>query len=212
VARVIAPVVALGFLAAGAEASQNAQVIIDWNQVAQQNIVGPPFLQARSYAMVHIAMADAVITIEGRYKPFHAKLKAPVPHGASAKAAAAKAARDVLVALIPANQAAFDAALETSLAGIPSGPRAGGKQVGARVARNVLKWRESDGAASANPQPPAFLPSTLPGIWRQTASGPAQFSEFGSVAPFGLLSSTQFLPAPFPQLDSAAYATDFNDV
>jgi hypothetical protein len=76
----------------------------------------------------------------------------------------------------------------------------------------LLKWRQNDGAASANPQPPAFLASTLPGIWRQTASGPAQFSEFGSVAPFGLLSSTQFLPAPFPQLDSTAYAIDLNDV
>lgn len=212
VARFITSFVALSFLAAGTEANPSAQVIIDWNQVAQQNITGPPFLQARSYAMVHIAMADAVVAIEGHYKPFHARLNRPVPHGASAKAAAAKAARDVLVALLPANQAAFDAALATSLAGIPPAPRTTGKQVGARVAGKVLKWRENDGAAQANPQPPPFLPSTLPGIWRQTISGAAQFSAFGSVAPFGLLSSTQFLPAPYPQLESAAYATDFNEV
>jgi len=211
-AKAIVHVVALGLLAAGAEASHNTQVIIDWNEVAQQNITGPPFLQSRSYAMVHIAMADAAIAIEGQYKPFHARLKAPVPHGASAKAAAAQAARDVLVALIPANQAAFDAALETSLENIPPGQSAGGRRVGARVARKVLEWRQNDGFVNANPQPPAFLPSTLPGIWRQTATGPAQFSELGSVAPFGLLSPTQFLPAPPPQLESAKYATDFNDV
>jgi hypothetical protein len=212
VAKSVAPIVAFSFLAGGTEANQNAQVIIDWNQVAQQNISGPPFLQARSYAMVHIAMADAVVAIEGRYEPFHAKLVAPVPHGASAKAAAAKAAHDVLVALVPANQAAFDAALETSLAGIAPGPRTNGKQVGTRVANKVLKWRENDGAANANPQPPALLPSTLPGIWRQTSSGAAQFSELGGVAPFALLSPTQFLPAPYPQLESPAYAIDFNDV
>jgi hypothetical protein len=53
---------------------------------------------------------------------------------------------------------------------------------------------------------------TLPGIWRQTATGPAQFSEFGSAAPFALLTTTQFLPAPAPQLESAEYAEDFNEV
>jgi hypothetical protein len=56
------------------------------------------------------------------------------------------------------------------------------------------------------------LPSTLPGIWRRTASGAAQYSELGNVEPFGLLSPYQFLPAAPPQLESAEYAQDFNDV
>jgi hypothetical protein len=211
-AKAIVQLMALGLLAAGAEASQTAQVIIDWNQVAQKNVSGPPFLQSRSYAMVHIAMADAVVAIDGQYKPFHARLKTPGPHNASAKAAAAQAARDVLVTLIPANQAAFDAALEASLEKIPAAQRAGGRKVGARVAKAVLKWRQNDGFVDANPQPPALLPSTLPGIWRQTKSGSAQFEELGSVTPFGLLSPTQFLPAPPPQLESAEYAADFNEV
>jgi hypothetical protein len=205
-------VVLLALLASGVEASQNAQVIIDWNQVAQQNISGPPWLQARSYAMVNIAMADAVIAVEGQYKPFYARLRPPVLHRASSKAAAAQAARDVLVGLIPANQAAFDAALETSLASIHPGQRVTGKQVGSRVAKKILDWRQNDGFASANPQPPGILPSSVPGIWRQTASGPAQYSQLGNVEPFGLVSPTQFLPAPPPQLESEEYANDFNDV
>ena len=45
-----------------------------------------------------------------------------------------------------------------------------------------------------------------------TASGPAQFSKLGDVEPFGVLSSTQFLPDPPPQLESAEYAADFNEV
>jgi hypothetical protein len=198
-------------MASGNSQAASRQVIIDWNKVAQANIGGQPFSQTRSYAMVHIAMADAVIAVEGDFEPFHVELKS-VPHGASAKAAAAQAARDVLVALIPANQATFDSALATSLANIPSGQRMNGSKIGKKVAQKVLEWRQNDGFSSANPQPADFLASTLPGIWRQTVSGPAQYSALGSVEPFGLLAPTQFLPVPPPQLESDEYAADYNEV
>jgi hypothetical protein len=122
----------------------------------------------------------------------------------------------VLLALVPANQAVFDAALTTSLEGIPPGQRWLGRLVGSRVAAKIIAWRQNDGFAAANPLPPAFPPailaSTLPGIWRQAASGAAQFSKMEDVLPFALISPTQFLPAPFPQLESEEYATDYNDV
>jgi hypothetical protein len=57
---------------------RSAQLIIDWDQIAQQNVGGPPFAQARSYAMVSIAMADAVVAVQGRYDPFFAKLSVPI--------------------------------------------------------------------------------------------------------------------------------------
>jgi hypothetical protein len=160
--------------------------------------------------MLHIAMADAVVAIEGQYRPFHAQVSAP--SGASAEAAAAQAGHDVFVALLPATQAAADAALANQLVGIPPGRAMLGVQVGKKAAAAILAWRQNDGYATANPQPPAFLPSTLPGVWRQTASGPYQFSEIGNVVPFGLLTPTQFLPTPYPQLESAAYAEAFNEV
>jgi hypothetical protein len=193
----------------------NPAVVIEWNQLAQKYIGGPPFGQARMYAMVHVAMADAVVAIQGQYRPFH--VDAWAPRGASAEAAAAQAAHDVLYALITAQAArdAFDAALAADLAGLPPGLRASGVQAGKTVAAAVLAWRSNDRFANANPQPPAFLPSTLPGIWRQTtpgAAGAAQFSMLGDVEPFGLLSSTQFLPLPQPQLESNRYAVDFNEV
>jgi hypothetical protein len=197
-------------LPAKAAQNQSAAVIIEWNQLAQRYVAGPPFAQTRSFAMVHVAMADAVVAIEGRYHPFHVAMQAP--GGASAEAAAAQAARDVLVFLAPAATAAADAALAARLATIPPGRRALGIQVGQQVAASVTAWRANDGFAAANPQPPAFLASTLPGIWRPTASGPAIFSALGDVVPFGVLTSTQFLPAPFPQLESARYAADFNEV
>jgi hypothetical protein len=194
---------------AAAERS-NGDVIVEWNQLLQTNITGLPVGQPRSYAMLHVAMADAVIAIRGRYQPFHAHVKAR--EDASAEAAAAQAGHDVLVALFPAAQAAADTALANRLALISPDGRALGAHVGRNAAAQILAWRQNDGYAGANPQPPAFLASTLPGIWEPTATGPYQFSLIYNVTPFGLLTQFQFLPTPFPQLESTEYAEAFNEV
>jgi hypothetical protein len=211
-----------GILDVRADSNKHASsaVVIEWNQLAQKHIAGPPFTQNRQYAMLHVAIADAVVAIEGRYEPFI--IGARAPHGASAHAAAAQAAHDVLVTFFdpttPAGALAigdFRTKLAADLASVPPGQRWGGVAVGKNVAAWVIGWRSKDGFAAANPQPPPFLESTLPGIWRQTtagAAGAAQFSKLGDVEPFGLLSATQFLPDTFPQLEDARYATDFNEV
>ena len=68
---------ALVIFAAPVEANK----VIEWNELAQQHIAGPPFTQVRQYAMTHIAVADAVVAIEGRYESFKFDERAP---GASA--------------------------------------------------------------------------------------------------------------------------------
>jgi hypothetical protein len=192
-------------------AHDNAEVIIEWNQLLQRNLAGrPPFVQVRAHAMMHIAMVDAVVAIRGQYAPYQVRVHAASE--TSAEAAAAQAAHDILVVLLPADTASFDAALEARLATIPARRRALGVDVGQHVAAAVLAWRANDGSATANPQPPPLLPSVLPGVWRPTATGPAQFAEFGYAAPFGLPTSTLFVPIPPPQLESAEYAEDFNEV
>lgn len=198
--------------ATGSASYSRPDVIIEWNQLLQQNIGGPPFTQVRGYTMLQIAMADAVVAIDDRYDPFHAKVWAP--RGASAEAAAAQAGHDIFFALITtqAGRDAADSLLQARLAMIPPGQRNLGVNVGKKVATAILEWRQNDGYATANPQPPTLAPSTLPGIWRPTASGPFVFSDMGHVEPFGLLTATQFLPAPFPQLESARYAEDLNEV
>jgi hypothetical protein len=222
--------VALSAFAHGANAHwwgpphESPEVIIEWNQLTQTSIplIAPPaapFAQTRMYAMVHVAMTDAVNAIDRSYDPFH--VQAWAPRGASAEAAAAQAGHDVLVALIPAAAGTLDAALAARLDDIPTGPRGLGVQVGKKVAAAVLDWRADDGFANANPQPPAlppappiFLLSTLPGIWVPTGTGSTAgtFANLGAVAPFGLITPTQFLPAPFPQLETARYADDFDEV
>lgn len=227
-------VAALATLATGARATQDdgASVIVDWNQLAQRHIGLQPFSQVRQYAMLHIAMADAVVAVEGRYEAFMVPTWAP--YGASAKAAAAQAAHDVLVHLIPTGTAAFDAELAGDLADIPSWSKAAGVQVGKKVAAWVIASRANDGADQAtsnpgaspgggspampgpalpaNPGDPLIKPSTLPGIWRQTFSGPAVYSGWGKAEPFAVLSPTQFLPVAFPQLESKEYADAFKEV
>jgi hypothetical protein len=188
----------------------NGDVIVEYNQLLQSHITGLPVGQPRNYAILQIAMADAVVAIEGKYQPFHAQISAP--SGGSGEAAAAQAGHDVLVSLFPAAQAAADAALAKRLAQINPGQAMLGVQVGKKAAAAILAWRMNDGYAGANPQPPAFLASTLPGIWVPLASGPYQYSLMYTVTPFGLLTPFQFLPTPPPQLESAEYAQAFQEV
>jgi hypothetical protein len=199
-----------------------ANTVIEWNQLAGQVVAGPPFSQLRQYAMVHVAMADAVVAVEGRYEPF--KFDLGGARGGSASAAAAQAAHDVLASFFTpatcptpcAALATIGAKLAADLAALPPGLAKLGAATGKKSAAMVLAWRAADGFAAADPRPPAFpppiSPSVLPGIWVTTASGAAQFSKFGEVEPFATLSSTQFLPRPPPQLESAEYAADFNEV
>jgi hypothetical protein len=189
---------------------ESAEVVVEWNQLLQTNIPATAGLLApRYYAILHVAMFEAVNAIERGYSPYRVPL---VGHpGASAEAAAAQAGRDVLVALIPAGQAAFDAALAARLAEIPPWRAAAGVSVGRRASEAILAWRANDGETA--PSPAWSLPA-LPGLWQPTppAFSAPQFVHFGDVEPFGLLTPTQYLPDPPPTLTSAKYTEDFEEV
>ena len=62
----------------------------------------------RFYAMTHIAMFDAINTIEREFEPYRVQLR---PGRRSTEAAAAQAAHDVLVAINPSAASTYDAAL-----------------------------------------------------------------------------------------------------
>ena len=80
--------------------AQTPNVVIQWNRIAQTLFGTGPSNAQRSLAMTHIAMFDAINSIEEVYTPYRVHVRAS--HGASAEAAAAAAARDVLTALYPA--------------------------------------------------------------------------------------------------------------
>jgi hypothetical protein len=186
-------------------------VVLEWNQLAHATIpasAGP--LGLRYYAVLHIAMFDAANSIQRQYTPFRASVSAS--SGASPEAAVAQAAHDVLVALIPGNaqKAMFDAALNARLVTLPPGRADQGVAVGKAVATQTLKWRANDGIFG--PPIPYGLPA-LPGLWQPTVPGAQPgLSQLPAAVPFSMKSITQFLVPRHPELTSARYATDFEEV
>ena len=220
VGRLLAVIVATTILLQASALRASAQtpnVVIQWNQTLQTLFVGTgPGVHIRALPMMHIAIFDAINSIEELYTPYLGQVKAS--HGASAEAAAAAAARDVLAALYPAQQAVFDNLLASQLAGMPPGLARQGVAVGRAAAKAVLDWRQNDGwpatqAAATAPDPTYVLPP-FPGLWQPTppANSFATFTFYPHVLPFAMLTATQFLPPPPPTLTSAHYATDFNEV
>src|SRR5262245_20876615 len=87
-----------------------ADAVSDWNVIAIQRIAAATPAHAApvtvvELAMVHVAIYDAVQAIEQTHKPYHVEI--PGASG-SPSAAAAKAARDVLVSLLPTQTATID--------------------------------------------------------------------------------------------------------
>jgi len=105
---------------------------------------------------VHLAMFDAVNSIERRYRPYLVTL--PAASTTSREAAAVAAAAAVFAALHPEAAADIDATLATSLATVPDGEaKAAGLKLGAAVAAKIIEARADDGATA----PDAYRPKTI---------------------------------------------------
>ena len=135
--------------------------MFEWNQILQDTVPTPQnVLTPRFFAMTHIAMFDAINTIEREFEPYRVRLR----HwgGGSPEAAAAQAAHDVLVAINPAATATYDAALAqparrpvrraSSAAARPSAPAS---------PQEILAWRQNDG----------WVVSPFPAVLRAAAAG-----------------------------------------
>ena len=196
----------LGAMLAAATIAR-ADVITDWNQTAIEvmkvaNVAGNPW--TRSMAMMNVAMSDAVNTVQNRYTRFI--VDAPRAPKASAEAAAAGAAREMLSRLYPDQKARIDQAYAASIAAVPEGAaRNEGVLVGEQAAAAVFAERAND----ASNAPDTYRPVTAPGVWIPTT--PPIFPQYATVKPWGFKSADQFRPAPPPALSSALYARDYNE-
>jgi hypothetical protein len=186
--------------------------VLEWNEVAVQATRVArlsPNAQTRALAMVHGAVFDAVNGIEGGYAPYLVTRRAPI--WASEEAAAAVAAHDVLVGLLPAQQATLDAALVSSLAAVADGPaETAGVAYGKLVAGRMLAERADDGSTDVV----TYVPGTGPDDWQPTppAFAPAALPQWATVEPFGINSPDQFRADPPPSLDSPAFTQAFNQI
>jgi hypothetical protein len=191
-----------------------ADIIVAWNQSANGALSadGPqtannPVVMARSLAMMHVAMFDAIDACDPRYRHFTgASAPAPAP-GASAQAAAHAAARTVLTALHPRQHAMIDKHYAEAIAELPDDAgKAAGIALGEQSARLILGARQNDGTFDTAD---AYRPYTTPGTYVPT--GLPVISNVAMRKPFALQSVTQFRPGPPPALTSATWARDFNE-
>jgi hypothetical protein len=100
-------------LLGGFLSSASADEVIRWNQVATDATTAnkvDPLSESRIFAILHIAIHDAVNAVQPRYQPYLPK-EPSAPVDASVDAAVAGAAHEALVALLPAGKESFDDAL-----------------------------------------------------------------------------------------------------
>jgi PAP2 superfamily len=211
---VLSPILTSGNAATNNSTSGSGTIVIDWNKELL-HIVQTPGAQpatvhpTRSYAILHAAIYDAVVSITRDAPAYVFSVNAP--SGARADAAAA-AGHDTLVALYPKWKAALDQLLTGELATIPNGTgKQQGIQVGQTVAARLIAIRANDGSA-ATLQP--FVPGNQPGDYQLTPPkfvAPV-FTNWSNVTPFVLNNAAQFRPAPPPTLTSQAYTQALNEI
>jgi hypothetical protein len=198
------------------QVTANADAVTHWNEVATKVTTPPVFTlappyQSRIYAMTHVAIHDALNAIDRRYEPY---AYSPEPDlSASADAAVATAAYQVLLHEVPGQQTILDAEYQAALASIPDGEaKTKGVLIGQEAASAIVALRTGDGSTAPMP----YTPGTDPGVWRPTA--PAFLSAlapgWGYVTPFALQSGSQYRPdaSDYFDLTSEAYTRDYNEV
>ena len=200
------------FLLLATVVSAAADEVVRWNRVATSVAAAAntdPVTESRVFAILHVAIHDAVNAVDPRYQSYHTHL--PVAGNASAEAAAAAAAHTVLVELLPAGRAVFDETLEDTLRSIADGAaRTRGLEIGRRVAAGILEARKSDGANRTV----TYQPGSKPGDYRPTPPDftPAFMAHWGRVTPFVLRTPAQFRPLPPPPVTTAEALEDLDEV
>ena len=190
-------------LAAGAQ----ADVVTDWNQKASEIAVAHqagPWAQA-PMVLIQAAVFESVNAITKRY-PQAGYLKLEAPAGASMEAAVAAVNRAVLNRMATTQGAAVEAAYQAALAAIAEGPaKADGIALGEKAVAGILALRAPTGAPTVY-----YRPVTTPGNYVPTVV-PAN-ADLPPARCWVLDRLDQFRPGPPPDLKSAVWARDYNEV
>jgi hypothetical protein len=212
-----------GWILAERQARTEPNPVIHWNRIANEIFpvdVGP-ILDSRAMSILHAAIHDAVNGIEHRYEPYTADLSFP---GASMQAAVAAAAREVMLAMAPAQRERIEQEYDAALAEVQDGPaKDQGVTLGQQTARANLDRRVDDGIV-AGPWPPqegpitepVYVPTGEPGDYDFTPPfdapplGPiALVPGWGRLMPFAIDRARHRLKGP-DSLSSKRYAHDLN--
>jgi hypothetical protein len=202
-----------GWTPGQAQPSNNSgPVVRNWNQLALDTARtknASDAQAARLYAMVNVAIYDAVNGIASRHGSMDRDQALVPPHGAPAQgntiAAAASAAHAVLIGLYPDLAARFDAQLASDLSGLPgSGSVSAGREWGEHVGAEVLAARANDGSSPDEAQPPGVGPGQFRAAWSGT--------QFRNLLPFAIADSSVYVSPGPPALTSLEYAAALAEV
>ena len=160
--------------------------ITEWNRIAARTILTenatPIPTSGLYFGFVSLAIYDAVVAIEGGYKPYADQAR---PHAnASPEVAAATAAYRVLSYYFPASAKNLAADYAASLAGVADGVgKVHGRRVGEAGAAEIIRLRQNDGRGA----PVSLNVVPGPGVWRPTpdAFAPMLVPWLGFVQPSG---------------------------
>jgi hypothetical protein len=205
--------VTLGWIQSQAQpAIKSSAVVGNWNQVALATARAKNASDAQSarlYAMVNVAIYDAVNGIESRRSAVDRDFALVSPNGAPAQgnlvAAAASAAHAVMIGLYPDLAETFNAQLASDLAGLrDNGPVSAGREWGEHVGAEVLAARANDGSSPDESQPPGVGPGQFRAAWSGT--------QFRNLLPFAIADSSIYVSPGPPALTSLDYAAALAEV
>ena len=195
-------------------------MVLSWNDKANTILTRAltPHSQARYFAMVQIAVHDALNAIKPKYERF--ALKDVRSQFANPDAAVASAAYWTIKGMNVAGANPIEDWYSASLATIPEGEsKELGKTLGKQAADAIVSKRASDNFLQANVQIPlpdgiqpgeyrSTLPFSLPGMPRLKA-----LHQWGTkMTPFVTESNQQFRPVPPYPIQSQEYLADYNEV
>jgi hypothetical protein len=221
----------------------SAAPVIYWSQEAQRAIVPPgpggifgadnygnkfPGEAAVYMGIVHTAIYDAAVAIEGGYRPYAIAVDAP--RGASSAAAIATATHHTLVGspglglqglqpalgLNPQQQARLDAAYEGYMSALPDDTaKSDGIHIGEQIAIAITTLRQNDGRELNPTLADLHPPAPGPGVWEPNPGNPLPQIlglRLPGILPLALGSASQLRPDGPNALTSPEYAEDFNQV
>lgn len=173
----------------------------------------PPASSEVLHTIVQLAVYDAVVAIEGGYKPYSTAIKAP--GDSNIEAAVARAAYRAARGRVTTSQFTYlDREYRSYMAGIPDGQqKTHGVEVGEAAAAGILALRANDGFSnavvyrcSANPPPAGeFEPNGGCGTEPLDA-------KIAQVKPFTFESPAQFRPDGPDPFTSDRWVADFDEV
>ena len=192
--------------AQNAATSSEERAVADWSLIAQNTIVAVgrrfPGEAAVLMGIVHAAIYDAVVAIEGGYRPY--AITPTVPPDTSVEAAVATAAHRVLVGRFGDQQAGLD---DLYLAYLNAIPDTEAKTNGVRLARKSAPGCSCSGPTTGSI---AACPTSSGHPAQESTNRPHPVPPLGTrmphVLPLALDNASQFRPGGPPALHSGDYA------